>query len=92
LNKLERDDTMREMAILEWWKAIINVLLAYFPKTVDLQTIYLDVRQHRTLTDNDLKITYRRPNYEHTVRRTLTNLVKERSVDRVKRATYRLVM
>jgi len=80
------------MADLEWWKAIVNVLNAHYPETVDLQTIYLEVRQHRTLVNNDLKMTYGRPNYQHTVRSILTHLVKEDSAERVKRATYRLMM
>lgn len=80
------------MANLKWWKAIVNVLKAHYPETVDLQTIYLEVRQHRTLVDNDLKMTYGQLNYQHTVRSILTGLVKEGSVERVKRATYRLVM
>lgn len=80
------------MANLEWWKAIVNVLKAHYPETVDLQTIYLEVRQHRTLVDNDLKMTFGQLNYQHTVRSILTCLVKECSVERVKRATYRLVI
>ena len=80
------------MANLEWWKAIVNVLKAHYPETVDLQTIYLEVRQHRTLVDDDLKMTYGQLNYQHTVRSALTHLVREGSVERVKRATYRLVM
>ena len=80
------------MADLEWWKAIVNVLKAHYSETVDLQTIYLEVRQHRTLVDNNLKMTYGQLNYQHTVRSILTVLVKEGSVERVKRATYRLVM
>lgn len=80
------------MTTLEWWKAIVNVLEAHYPKTVNLQTIYLEVRQHRTLVDDDLKMTYGQLNYQHTVRSTLTHLVREGSVERVKRATYRLVM
>ena len=80
------------MANLEWWKAIINVLNAYYPEAIDLQTIYLEVLQHRILGNNDLKVTYGRPKYQHTVRRILTDLVREDSVERVKRATYRLVM
>jgi len=80
------------MSNLEWWKIIGNVLKDHYPKTVDLQTIYLDVRQYRTLVDNDLKMTYGQLNYQHTVRRILTSLVEEGSVERVKRAAYRLVM
>lgn len=80
------------MANFEWWKAIVNVLKAHHPETADLQTIYLEVRQHRTPVDNDLKMTYGQLNYQHTVRSILTGLVKEGSVERVKRATYRLRM
>jgi len=69
------------MVILEWWKAIVNVLEAHFPETVDLQTIYLEVRRHRTLVDDDFKMRYGQPNYQHAVRSTLTHLVREGSVE-----------
>lgn len=80
------------MTNLEWWKAIVNVLKAHYPETIDLQAIYLEVRQHRILVDNDLKMIYGQLNYQHTVRSILAGLVKEGSVERVKRATYGLVM
>jgi len=88
----EKRKEVNFMANLEWWKAVVNVLKAHYPETVDLQTVYLEVRQHRTLVDYDFKMTYGQPNYHHTVRSILARLVKEGSVERVKRATYRLMM
>jgi hypothetical protein len=75
------------MSMKTWGEAVI----LSFEKnsgTSDLESLYSTVGIYRTLTRADLRITYRRPNYYHTVRRLTTSLCRNGMLRRVSRGVY----
>ena len=53
-----------------------------------LEEIYAEVRTRLDLTSEQKEITYGRPNFEHTVRSILSDLVQRGEVIRVDRGKY----
>ena len=79
---------------VQWLQAIVEVLMDHKGGEVGLQTIYFEIRRYRTLTDNDLRITYGQENYKHMIRSLLTRkdwgLVAEDRAVKVRRGVYAL--
>jgi len=74
---------------LDWDEAVLHVLGDHYPHEVSLQTVYLEVQKYRKLTEEDSSITkYGEPRYQHIVRATVSQMVKEGWVERLRRGGY----
>lgn len=70
---------------------IRQVLGEAFPSDVSLKEIYAKVRYRLDITPEQEEITYGQPNYQHSVRRILTELVRSGQVARTGRGMYQKI-
>lgn len=57
--------------------------------TISLAEIYEEVKKKVDLTSEQEEITYGQPNFQHSVRRTLSTLVEKGEIIRVGKGKYR---
>lgn len=67
----------------------VKQILEHRGTTMWLKEIYDEVENRIHLTPEQKEITYEQPNFQHSVRRVLSELVKREEVIRVGRGKYR---
>jgi hypothetical protein len=78
---------------MTWKIAVLEVLKGHSGKPVDLQDIYVELWRHPLVTDRHGESWS--PGLQHRcggwIRRCLTTLVEEGTVERIKKSTYRYI-
>ena len=76
---------------ITWEDAILNVMYGMGGNNIKLSNIYMKIEELLDLDENNLKITYHRHNFEHSVRSILNTLRSKGKVERVRLGSYSLI-